>query len=118
MPSTIVIIIPIVVVHELVVTIPLVVFSYDSKIKTIVPNTKVHEFIVFKSMTCKNMTRLTIRVTINSIPSKRPNKKALNYSKLVKGVNLDAHIRVFKTMIWDNGEMKDVDIVNFFEFTL
>jgi hypothetical protein len=118
MPSTIVIIIPITVVHELVVTIPLVVFSYDSRIKTIVANTKVHEFIVFKPMTCKNMTRPTIRATINSIPSKRPNRKALNYPKHVKGVDFDTHICVFKTMIRDNGEMKDVDIVNFFEFTL
>jgi hypothetical protein len=106
------------VVHELVITVPFVVFSYDLGVKTIIPNTKVHEFIVLKLMTCKHMTRPTIGRIRNLIPSKKPNKKDLNYLKYIKGVDLDAHVHVFKTMIQYNGEMKDVDIVNFFEFTL
>ncbi len=118
MPITIVIIVLIMVVHELVIIVPLVMFFYDSWIKTIVPNTKVDEFIVFKPMTCKHMTRPTIGAVGNSIVSKRPNMRTLNYPKYVKGVDLDAHVCVLKTMIQDNGEMKDVDIANFFEFTL
>jgi hypothetical protein len=45
MLGIIVIIVPITAVHELVVTIPLEVFSYDLGIKIIVPNTKVHNLL-------------------------------------------------------------------------
>jgi hypothetical protein len=50
-------------------------------------------------MTCKHMTRPTIEGIGNSVPSKRLNKKALNYPKYIKGVDLNAHVHMFKTMI-------------------
>jgi hypothetical protein len=36
----------------------------------------------------------------------------------VKDSNLDAHVIVFKATIKANGETKDVEIVNLFNFTL
>lgn len=94
MHGTIVAIVPTMVVHELVVTIPLMVLSYDLGIKTIVLNTKVHEFIVLKLMTCKHMTRLTIGGTRNSIPSKKPYKKARSTLRML----ISMHIYVCSTL--------------------
>jgi hypothetical protein len=58
MHGIIVTIVPSAIVHELVVTIPLVVLPYDWGIKIVIPNTKMHEFIVLKSMTSKHMKDL------------------------------------------------------------
>ncbi len=56
--------------------------------------------------------------SIPPLPPNRPYHRPLNYLEYAKDFDPNAHVRVFKAIIRANGETKDVEIVNLFNFTL
>ncbi len=52
------------------------------------------------------------------LPPNRPYHWPLNYPKIVKDSNLDAHVRIFKAANRVNGETENVKNINLFSFTL
>jgi hypothetical protein len=54
---------------------------------------------------------------ISELATKLPYMK-LQYPTYVKNIDPNAHIRVFKKVIKTNGEIRELDIINLFGFTL
>jgi hypothetical protein len=52
------------------------------------------------------------------LPPNKPYRQPLNCPKYVRDFDTNAHVRVFKVVIKENGETNDEKIVNLFSFTL
>jgi len=55
MPTSVIVIHDIII-HEPIVIVPPMVFSYDSRIRIVIPNIKMHESIVFNLVICEHTT--------------------------------------------------------------
>jgi hypothetical protein len=66
----------------------------------------------------EQMVPTMVSNTCYNYPNNLPIRKSVPYPIYIVGIDLDAHVRVFKKAIQANGEKNDFDIVNMLCFTL